>query len=151
MNTACRATSADGCSTALPADAAAQALQERALNEAAAYAIHKKCQDASGGDGMTEADAKAKAATVIAALQAGTWAQRGGGGRAGNEEDFILSRLVAYIKAQAKKANASAPSDEDARATAAAIMKSGKPKAQALCAQYRAEWAAKNTSIGDLF
>ena len=120
------------------------------IAQAAAYAIHKKCQDASGGDGVTEADAKAKAAAVIAAFQAGTWATRGGGARATNEEDFILNRLVAYIKAQAKKANASAPDDTTARATASAIMRSEKPKAQALVAQYRAEWTAKSTSIGDL-
>lgn len=120
------------------------------IAQAAAYAIHKKCQDASGGSDTTEADAKAAAAKVIEALRAGTWAQRGGGTRAGNEEDFVLARLVAFIKAEAKRKNASVPADETCRATAAAIMKSDKPKAIALCAQYRAEWTAKNTSVGDL-
>lgn len=120
------------------------------IAQAAAYAIHKKCQDASGGDNVTEADAKAKAEACVAAMKAGTWATRGGGARATNEDDFILGRLVTYIKAQAKKAGASAPDDTTARATGAAIMRSEKPKAQALVAQYRAEWTAKNTAIGDL-
>lgn len=120
------------------------------IAQAAAYAIHKKCQDASGGDGVTEADAKAKASAVIAAFQAGTWAQRGGGARASNEEDFILARLVSMIKAKAKAAKAEIPSDEACNATAAAIAKSEKPQAVALVAKYKAEWAARSVSIADL-
>lgn len=116
----------------------------------AAYAIHKKCQDASGGDSTTGADAKKKADAVIAALQAGTWAARGGGARATNEDDFILGRLAAMVKARAKAAKAEVPDDATAKATAAAIMASDKPKAKALVAQYKAEWLAKSTSIGDL-
>lgn len=121
------------------------------IAQAAAYAIHKKCQDASGGDGVTEADAKAKAAAVIAAFQAGTWAQRGGGGaRAASEADFIHQRLVSMIKAKAKAAKAEIPSDEACNATAAAIAKSEKPQAVALVAKYKAEWAARSVSIADL-
>lgn len=120
------------------------------IAQAAAYAIHKKCQDASGGDGITEADAKAKADACIAALRAGTWAQRGGGARATNEADFIHQRLVAMIKAKAKAAKAEVPSDEACNATAAAIAKSAKPQAVALVAKYKAEWAARSVSIADL-
>lgn len=120
------------------------------IAQAAAYAIHKKCQDASGGDTVSEADARAKAAAVIAALRAGTWAQRGGGARAANEADFIHQRLVAMIKAKAKAAKAEIPSDEACNATAAAIAKSAKPQAVALVAKYKAEWAARSVSIADL-
>lgn len=47
---------------------------------AAAYAIHKKAQDASGGSDLTGSAATAAAREVIATLKAGTWAQKGGGG-----------------------------------------------------------------------
>ncbi len=120
------------------------------IAQAAAYAIHKKCQDASGGDSVTEADAKAKAAAVIAGLKAGTWAKRGGGARAATEEAFIIGKLVAHLKAAAKAAKASPPDDNTAKATAAAIMRSDKPKAQALVAQFKAMWAAKGLGVDDL-
>ena len=120
------------------------------IAQAAAYAIHKKCQDASGGEDVTETDAKAKASAVIEALRAGTWAVRGGGARAGNEEDFIHARLVSFIKAEAKRKKAAEPTVEACNATAAAIAKSEKPQAVALVAKFRAEWTARNTSVADL-
>ena len=70
-------------------------------------------------------------------------ARRGRSGR-------ILGRLASLVKARAKAAKAEVPDDATAKATAAAIMRSDKPKAQALVAQYRAEWLAKSTDIGDL-
>lgn len=130
------------------------AFSESILAALALHGLQQKVADKVSGAKkaeMTEADALAACLAVIESLKAGTWAQHGGGGpRATNETDFIIGRLVAEIRADAKKAKASPPTDEAATATALAIMASTKDGAVAKVAKYRAEWNAKGVSIKDL-
>lgn len=112
------------------------------IAQAAAYAIHKKAQDASGGQDMTGAEAKAAAEAVIESLKAGTWAKRGGGGpRASDEDSFILARIIAKVKAKIKASKASMPDDAKLAAHAAKIKDS--PDHAAWINTLRAEYAAK--------
>lgn len=123
----------DGMLSEFPADIIAQA---------AAYAIHKKAQDASGGEGLEGASAMEAAKAAIEALKAGTWAKRGGGGpRARDEESFVLSRVVAKIKATIKTKKASMPDDAVLAAHAAKVVAS--PQHAAWIAALKAEYAAK--------
>jgi hypothetical protein len=68
---------------------------EHIIAACAAYAIHKKAQDASGGKDLSGAAAKAAGLEVINSLKAGTWAKRGGGAR--------IADLAAYLRREAAK------------------------------------------------
>ena len=86
------------------------------LAQAAAYAIHKKVQDASGGSDMTGAEAREAAQAVITSLKAGTWAKRGGGPRATDEASFKAKEFLKIaqtwlkVAANAEKAKAAGKS-----------------------------------------
>jgi hypothetical protein len=74
------------------------------IAQGAAYAFHKKAQDASGGKDLTGAQALDAGKAVIEALQAGTWGQKGGGGpRITTFEAFARSESMKAAKAWMEK------------------------------------------------
>lgn len=78
----------------------------------AAYAIHKKAQDASGGKDLTDAAAKEAALAVIANLKAGTWASKASGPRVTTFEAFIAREAAKAAKVLVKPGAQYAGKDE---------------------------------------
>ena len=68
------------------------------LANCAAYAIHKKAQDASGGKDLSGAAAREAGMEVIKALRAGTWAKRGGGARIADEAAYLRREAAKIAK-----------------------------------------------------
>jgi hypothetical protein len=127
----------EGMLSGFPADIIAQA---------AAYAIHKKAQDASGGKDLTGAEAIAAGKSAVEAMLAGTWAKRGGGGpRARDEDSFVASRVLAKVKATIKAKKASMPTDAALAAHVAKIVAA--PQHAAWISALRTEYAAKQVSV----
>lgn len=125
------------------------------IGAGAAYAFHKKAQDASGGEGLT-GDAAAEAGRkVIEALKAGTWAAKGGGPRIVDFEGFCLSKARAEVKAWAK-ANEDKAKGKDLDAIAAKVAKDEARRKgwmaawEAIQKERAAKAEAKATDIGDL-
>ena len=112
------------------------------LAQGAAYAIHKKAQDASGGkDVATEAQAKETAAAVIASLKAGTWAKKNVGPRASTFEAWLPQQAAALAKARSTK-EGDALFGKPVEAIATAYLTKDTPNAQAWRAAKRLEWDA---------
>lgn len=98
--------------------------------------------------GWTEAQAKEACDKVMTSLLAGTWASRATGPRATSEEAFVIGRIVAKIKANAKAKNASLPDDATLRQHAVKIM--GSDKHAAWVNALKAEYAAKKSAVVDI-
>jgi hypothetical protein len=112
------------------------------IAQAAAYAIHKKVQDATGGAEMTGDERNAAGAACIAALKTGTWAKRGGGARITDAED--------YVRREAKKAAELRIKKEPALATRGLetiIAAYIKAKGDAWRAEFAAKQAAREVDI----
>lgn len=75
------------------------------IARAAAYAIHKKVQDATGGTDMTDTEILEAAAKVIEQFKAGTWATRGGGGPRADAFQIWLNNQALAAARDAKKTN----------------------------------------------
>lgn len=110
------------------------------LAAAAAYAIHKKAQDASGGKDLTGAEAKDAALEVIRNLKAGTWASKASGPRVTTFEAFIAREAAKAAKVLVKPGAKYAGKDEAKVAEALT-------KAEAWVAKQRKLWEASRGEV----
>lgn len=112
------------------------------------HGLQQKVADAvanAAAKGWDQTQSREACMAVIAALQAGTWARRGGGPRARDEEAFVIAALAAKIKAKARKAGEPIPDPITLRALAAAAV--DKPSNAAIVTAARAEWRARHTEV----
>jgi hypothetical protein len=139
-------TAAGGGTHAVDTDALSETIREALM----LHGLQQKvadCVSSAKSNGWTEEQSRAKCLSVIAALMAGSWAQRGGGGpRANDEESFVTARVLAKIKATIKAKKASMPDEAALTAHAAKVIAS--PKHAEWIASLRAEYAAKRAAKG---
>lgn len=112
----------------------------------ALHGLQQKVADAAANAqklGWTEDQARAACMSVFDAIKAGQWTRRASGPRMGNEEAFVITRLIAQMKAKAKAKNLTV-TDDALRAKAEAAMTD--ERHAELIAAIRAEWAAKQAA-----
>jgi hypothetical protein len=111
------------------------------IAQAAAYAIHKKVQDATGGADMKADEVATAAKAAIDSLKAGTWAKRGGGARATTAEAYIAKQAATWIAAH-RKAKGKYAEWTDDKLVPAVIAKLGDT--------WRAQYEANKAGKGDI-
>jgi hypothetical protein len=116
------------------------------------HGLQQKVADSVSGaktNGWTQDECLERCQGVIASLQAGTWAKRGGGGpRASDEETFVRNAMAALIRAKDKKAGKDVPTGEELEARVTKNLEN--PGLAGWINATKAEYAAKRAKAGSV-